>query len=88
MAKRCMVNKYMLKRSQDFVIGGYTAGNLFDALIVGRYEGAKLKFVAKVRKDSFRTCAALCSRCSKCCARGNVPFQTCPRSGAARGLLT
>jgi bifunctional non-homologous end joining protein LigD len=31
------------------VIGGYTAGNPFDALIVGCYEGAKLQFVAKVR---------------------------------------
>lgn len=48
MAKQRMV-KYMLKRSQEFVIGGYTAGNPFDALIVGCYEGSKLKFVSKVR---------------------------------------
>ena len=34
MAKRRMV-KYMLKRSQEFVIGGYTTRNPFDALIVG-----------------------------------------------------
>ena len=39
--------KYMLKRSQEFVIGGYTAGNPFYALIVGCYEGAKLKFGEK-----------------------------------------
>ncbi|HET9787679.1 MAG TPA: hypothetical protein VFP47_11120 [Pyrinomonadaceae bacterium] len=31
------------------MIGGYTAGNPFDALIVGCYEGSKLKFVSKVR---------------------------------------
>jgi bifunctional non-homologous end joining protein LigD len=31
------------------VIGGYTPGSLFDALIVGYYEGDKLNFVAKVR---------------------------------------
>ena len=31
------------------MIGGYTAGNPFDALIVGCYEGDELKFVAKVR---------------------------------------
>ncbi len=34
---------------KKFVIGGYTAGNPFDALIVGCYDGASLKFVAKVR---------------------------------------
>jgi bifunctional non-homologous end joining protein LigD len=35
---------------QEFVIGGYTmGGNPFDALIVGCYDGDKLKYVAKVR---------------------------------------
>jgi ATP-dependent DNA ligase len=41
--------KYKINRSQEFVIGGYTAGNPFDALIVGYYDGAELKFVAKLR---------------------------------------
>ena len=41
--------KYKLNRSQEFVIGGYTAGNPFDALIVGCYDGGKLKYVGKVR---------------------------------------
>jgi ATP-dependent DNA ligase len=41
--------KYKTDRSQEFVIGGYTAGNRFDALIVGCYDGTELKFVAKVR---------------------------------------
>jgi ATP-dependent DNA ligase len=41
--------KYKINRSQEFVIGGYTPGNPFDALIVGYYDGANLKFVAKVR---------------------------------------
>ncbi|HEY3154788.1 MAG TPA: non-homologous end-joining DNA ligase [Candidatus Binatia bacterium] len=41
--------KFKINRSQEFVIGGYTAGNPFDALIVGCYEGGNLKFVAKVR---------------------------------------
>src|SRR5829696_621468 len=30
--------KYKLNRSQEFVIGGYTLGNPFDALIVGCYD--------------------------------------------------
>jgi bifunctional non-homologous end joining protein LigD len=40
--------KYKLKQCQEFVIGGYTPGNPFDALIVGCYEGGKLNYVAKV----------------------------------------
>ena len=34
---------------QEFVIGRYTPGNPFDALIVGYYESDKLLYVAKVR---------------------------------------
>src|SRR6266550_6791584 len=41
--------KYKINRSQEFIIGGYTPGNPFDALIVGYYDGADLKFAAKVR---------------------------------------
>jgi bifunctional non-homologous end joining protein LigD len=33
--------KYKINRSQEFVIGGYTAGNPFDALIVGCYEAVR-----------------------------------------------
>ena len=41
--------KYRVNRGQEFVVGGYTAGNPFDALIVGYYEGEKLLYAAKVR---------------------------------------
>jgi DNA ligase D-like protein (predicted ligase) len=41
--------KYKINRSQEFVIGGYTPGNPFDALIVGCYEDRKLLYVSKVR---------------------------------------
>jgi bifunctional non-homologous end joining protein LigD len=41
--------KYRINRGQEFVIGGYTPDNPFDALIVGYYEGDKLYYVAKVR---------------------------------------
>jgi bifunctional non-homologous end joining protein LigD len=33
--------KYKLNRSQEFVIGGYTAGNPFDAPIVGCYDDCR-----------------------------------------------
>ena len=38
-----------VNRGQEFVIGGYTPGNPFDALIVGYYEGERLLYAAKVR---------------------------------------
>jgi DNA ligase D-like protein (predicted ligase) len=41
--------KYRINRGQEFVIGGYTPDNPFDALIVGYYEGSKLYYTAKVR---------------------------------------
>ena len=40
---------YKVNRGQEFVIGGYTPGNPFDALIVGYYEGKRLLYSAKVR---------------------------------------
>jgi ATP-dependent DNA ligase len=41
---KCRVN-----RGQEFVIGGYTLENPFDALIVGYYEGEKLLYAAEVK---------------------------------------
>jgi len=41
---KCKVN-----RGQEFVIGGYTRGNPFDALIVGYYDGERLLYATKVR---------------------------------------
>jgi len=41
--------KYKVERGQEFVIGGYTPGNPFDALIVGYYEGGRFLYAAKVR---------------------------------------
>ena len=38
-----------LKPVRSFVIGGYTPGNPFDALILGYYEGEKLLDAAKLR---------------------------------------
>jgi bifunctional non-homologous end joining protein LigD len=41
--------KYKINRGQEFVIGGYTPDNPFDALIVGYYECERLLYAAKVR---------------------------------------
>jgi DNA ligase D-like protein (predicted ligase) len=42
-------SKYRINLGQEFVIGGYTPGNPFDALIVGFYKGKELMFAARVR---------------------------------------
>jgi DNA ligase D-like protein (predicted ligase) len=41
--------KYRINRGQEFVIGGYTPGHPFDALIVGYYRDGELYYVSKVR---------------------------------------
>lgn len=42
--------KMRLNRSDEFVIGGYTrGGRTFDALVLGRYEGERLVYVARTR---------------------------------------
>ena len=41
--------KYKVNQGQEFVIGGYTPGNPFDAIIVGYYQGDKLFYAGKVR---------------------------------------
>jgi bifunctional non-homologous end joining protein LigD len=41
--------KYKINRGQEFVIGGYTPGHPFDALIVGYYKDSELYYVGKVR---------------------------------------
>jgi ATP-dependent DNA ligase len=42
--------KMRLNKSAEFVIGGYTrGGRTFDALVLGRYEGERLVYVARTR---------------------------------------
>jgi DNA ligase D-like protein (predicted ligase) len=42
--------KMRLNRSQEFVIGGYTkGGRTFDALVLGRWDGERLVYVARTR---------------------------------------
>jgi ATP-dependent DNA ligase len=42
--------KMRINRSEKFVIGGYTrGGRTFDALVLGRWEGERLVYVARTR---------------------------------------
>ena len=42
-------SKYRINLGQEFVVGGYTPGDPFDALIVGFYRGKSLMFAGRVR---------------------------------------
>jgi ATP-dependent DNA ligase len=41
--------KYRINLGQEFVVGGYTPGNPFDAIIVGFYRGTDLMFAGRIR---------------------------------------
>ena len=41
--------KYKINQGQEFVIGGYTPGHPFDAVIIGCYRDGQLIYAAKVR---------------------------------------
>jgi bifunctional non-homologous end joining protein LigD len=41
--------KYKANKGQEFVIGGFTRGNPFDAVVVGYYQDGKLLYAGKVR---------------------------------------
>jgi ATP-dependent DNA ligase len=41
--------KYKIKQVSGVAIGGYTAGNPFDGLIIGCYEDDELRYVSRVK---------------------------------------
>jgi bifunctional non-homologous end joining protein LigD len=77
-------SKYRVNLGQEFVVGGYTPGNPFDALIVGFYRGIDLMFAARVRagfvpasrRDVFARIKGL--KISKC------PFANLPETAPGR----
>jgi DNA ligase D-like protein (predicted ligase) len=76
--------KYKLHRSQAFVIGGYTPGYPFDALLVGCYEGGQLLFTGKVRNGFVPHVRAEVARRFKgmeidTCPFANLPLTKRPR---------
>lgn len=76
--------KTRINLGQEFVVGGYTPGNPFDALIVGFYQGKDLLFAARVRagfvpatrREVFAKIKGL--KTSKC------PFVNLPESAPGR----
>ena len=78
-------SKYKVNRGQELVIGGYTAGNPFDALIVGYYEHSKLYYVAKVRNGFVPRVRQEVYRRFKGLELDTCPFVNLPEKEGTRG---
>ena len=80
--------KYKINRSQEFVIGGYTAGHPFDGLIVGCYQDGKLLFVAKVRNGFVPRVRHEVAQRFKNLATDSCPFANLPEKKRTPWALT
>jgi ATP-dependent DNA ligase len=75
------MDEYKLNQYQEFVIGGYTPGNPFDALIVGVFV-AKVRngFVPHVRREVFKSFKGL--------ETATCPFDNLPEKRRTMWALT
>ena len=80
--------KYKVNRGQEFVIGGYTPGNPFDALIVGYYEGKRLLYAAKVRNGFVPLVRREVARRFKGLEIDTCPFANLPEKKRTQWALT
>ena len=80
--------KYKVNRSQEFVVGGYTPGNPFDALIVGYYEDDRLHFAAKVRNGFVPHSRREVFQALKSLEVGGCPFANLPEKRRGPWALT
>ena len=80
--------KYKLNRSQEFVIGGYTPGSPFDALIIGEYHEDNLHFVSKVRNGFVPRLRREVFTKLKPLERPECPFANLPEKKRTQWALT
>ena len=78
--------KLKLDRQQEFVIGGYrpAAPDSVDALLVGYYEGAKLRFAGKVRAGFVAHSRRELATKLKPLHVAECPFDDLPTNGSSR----
>ncbi len=76
--------KMRVNRGQEFVIGGYTIGNPFDALIFGYYQDGKLLYAARTRNGFTPATRAQLVRRFKGLAIKDCPFANLPEQKAGR----
>jgi ATP-dependent DNA ligase len=80
--------KYRVNRGQEFVIGGYTPGNPFDAVIVGYYESERLLFAAKVRNGFVPQVRGQVATKFKRLETDTCPFANLPEKKRTQWALT
>jgi DNA ligase D-like protein (predicted ligase) len=76
--------KMRVNRGQEFVIGGYTIGNPFDALIFGYYRDGKLIYAARTRNGFTPATRAQVFRRFKGLEVRECPFADLPEQKAGR----
>jgi DNA ligase D-like protein (predicted ligase) len=76
--------KMRVNRGQEFVIGGYTVGNPFDALIFGYYEQGKLVYAARTRNGFTPVSRAQLMKRFKGLETNGCPFANLPEKKAGR----
>jgi bifunctional non-homologous end joining protein LigD len=80
--------KYKVNHGQELVIGGYTAGNPFDALIVGYYKDGNLNYAAKVRNGFVPRVRQEVYRRFKGLEVDNCPFVNLPEKRRTQWALS
>src|SRR5436190_13088598 len=76
--------KMRVNAGQNFVIGGYTKGNPFDALVFGYYEGSKLMYAARSRNGFTPASRAALLKKFKGLVSEECPFVDLPHSTTGR----
>jgi DNA ligase D-like protein (predicted ligase) len=76
--------KMRVNRGQEFVIGGYTIGNPFDALIFGYYQDGKLLYAARTRNGFTPATRAQLAKRFKGLEVKDCPFANLPEKQAGR----
>jgi bifunctional non-homologous end joining protein LigD len=76
--------KMRVNASQEFVIGGYTVGNPFDALVFGYYDGKDLLYAARTRNGFTPASRATLFRKFKGLEIAECPFANLPEARTGR----
>lgn len=77
--------KYKTQKGQELVIGGYVPGRyVFDSLLVGYYEGARLIFIAKVRNGFTPASRLQVAKKFKNLQTKKCPFANLPEPASVR----
>jgi DNA ligase D-like protein (predicted ligase) len=76
--------KMRVNKGQEFVIGGYTIGNPFDALIFGYYEDGRLLYAARTRAGFTPATRALLAKRFRALTTSICPFANLPEQRAGR----